>query len=184
MARAGSGSRMEGETRWLPSPGLPARNYGLLGLVLGYVAFLDFLMGTTRGWSTVWGALEFWSPRGAWGPVVVFWLFDAGLPLVIAVASLWTVTVRIGLGAEGIRVVTRFRTRVVPWEALRPGAAIPRGKWGLLRSADTPGRRSPRTIFVTRDQARLILTHPNAPSALFPPEYWSWIDVPPPRGPA
>jgi len=179
MALAEIRSEMDtdGEVRWVPSPGMPSRNYAIIALFLGYVAFLDFLVGTSRGWSTLQSALEFSSSRGDWGLTVVFWEFNAGLLVVIVAVSLWTTTVRIGLGRGGIRVVTRLRTRVVPWQALRPAASSPKGRWGLLRAADTPGQRSPRAFFVTRDQARLILTHPNAPSSLFPPEYWSWIGV-------
>ena len=164
-----------GELVWVRSPGLPPRYFWVIGMVVGYEIFFDLLLGIAPGWHDLERVAKFSPPGGAWALTVIFWEFNAGLPLAVLVASLWTATVRIGLGLEGIRLVTRFRTRDVPWPAIRPGTHSPRGNWVFLRQAASAQQKSSRMFWVTRDQARLILTHPNAPSSLFPPEYWSWV---------
>jgi hypothetical protein len=165
------------EFRWIPSRGIPSRLYPVIGVA---VVLLAIVLGESVwlfGPDAVLQALLL-SPKGnGWLlPFLLYYVF-ASMTLTSVLLVFRNATSRIGIGASGVRVVCRLRTRDFPWESLRPGIAPPSGKWAAFNAGFSTWTGL-RYFWVSIDQARAILTDPKAPRALFPPEYWSWIGVP------
>jgi hypothetical protein len=172
---------------WVASRGFPAR------LLVGFVyisglsiAFAFLVSGPALSGQDLLRALELspvgGTPLGNSLAVSGFAImFAIVLPLFGAVATLSALTIRIGVSSGGLRVVSVLGVRNVAWEVLRPPPRAPRGNWGRIGVSSSSLARA-REFWTTREQARAILAHPNAPRGLFPLEYWAWLGVPPPPG--
>jgi hypothetical protein len=162
--------------RWVESSGLPSRIIVTLLFLIVYAIVIVGLLTWAVGLSVLAQAIELSPAGGAWSETVVFYVMFLGAPLAVLAVTLWIGTVRVGIGDDGIRVVTRLRTSNVAWSSIRPGMGLPKGDWCALRYGMTQ-RTGPSIVWITKDQARAILTHPKSPSGLFPPEYWSWLGL-------
>jgi hypothetical protein len=92
--------------------------------------------------------------------------------------------VRVGLGPEGLTVVSRFKTTPIGWRDLGPATSRPTGNWAVFQRGDpTEQRTSPVgfAFWATKEQGRAILSDPRLDSRRFPPSYWVWAGLPIPR---
>lgn len=165
--------------RWVESPGLPTRLSITALILVVYLVLIAAFLWWAVGLAALLRAIAFSPVGGAWSETVVFYFMFVAAPVAVLLMSLYMGTVRIGLGDPGLRIVTRLRTRDVPWESIRPGWDSPKGEWTFWRFHETR-RTGPSIFWLTRDQARAVLSDPKAPSALFPPEVWTWAGLTPP----
>jgi hypothetical protein len=112
------------------------------------------------------------------------WTFLAILPALVP-ASRYQGPVRGLVLGEGRAVfVGRYPTVDLPVAALRPVWLLPRWGRALLEARLAEPPRCVE-LWVTRKQARAIMTEPGASAALFPSRYWTWIGSPyPPYWPS
>lgn len=167
------------EYQWIPSRGRPVQFSGLLGLTAAFVVYFFVLTYVFLGDGGLVDSLRFIAPGGNGDGIFLIYILSPAVILIGATGALLIPNLRIGIGPDGVRVLTRLGARVVPWNSLRPGEARSKSQWCTLRQA-TSGWRRYRIFWVTKDQAKSILTSPNAPAHLFPPEYWAGIGVTPP----
>jgi hypothetical protein len=164
---------------WVEAHGIPPRFYGMIGVGVALPVFVLFEMAHILGPGGFVHAVEF-SPTGNYWPfTILVYVGTASLALPTLLTILWIAPLRIGTSPEGVCVVTRLRLLNVPWESLRPHIAPPKGEWGVL-VAGYSELRGPRIVWLTKEQARAVLTDPRAPANLFPQEYWRWVEAPPP----
>lgn len=170
---------MESNWKWVTASGLPRR------LVAVWIVFTAVAAGFLVEQALFYGgrglllALELRAPDGDPTTIIVVYMFGVFFPILLIVLLLSVTEVRIGVGPAGLRLISRLRTMDVRWDALGPGGTTPTGEWGTIRRGQSE-LRGPFYFWVTREQARAILSHPEAPATLFPPEYWRWIGLPPP----
>jgi len=81
------------------------------------------------------------------------------------------------LSADGVRLRTWVRTTEVPWTSLRPVGTYPKGSPFQIGSRTERGMTSLGYV-LSKDQGVALLTHPLAPSSLFPPEAWAIVGLP------
>jgi hypothetical protein len=161
---------------WVAAKGVPPRQLATLIFVPICFALAFEVGGFSLG--ALLQSLGFSPPGGLLIDSGLVYALGAVLPIIVILGILNQTEIRIGIGDRGIRLVSRLRTRDVPWDALRPSTTTPSGMWGLL-TIRIPHHSEPHAFWVTREQARAILAHPNAPRSLFPPEYWIWLGLPP-----
>lgn len=165
---------------WVAADGIPPRmlmNLIFIPISLALaIVYVGFSLGETVG------ALEFRPEDGNLLGTAVVYFIGVLLPIVTVLGLLSQTEIRIGIGPSGLQLVSRVRRREVSWAQLRASTTTPSGKWGLVALRGTK-RSNGGAFWVTRDQARAILSHPDAPSDLFPPEYWDWIGIPTPQTP-
>lgn len=159
--------------------GIPPRSLGMVLVFVALAAAFVVEQAVFYGWGGVLRALEFLPPNGDPTATMIVWAFGVVFPVFITALTLGVVETHIGVGEGGVRLVSRFRRREVPWDALRPSSHPPSGGWGLFVRGYTEVR-GPLVFWATREQARAILSHRNAPATLFPPEYWKWVGLPAP----
>jgi hypothetical protein len=167
-------------TRWVPSRGVPTRIL-LFGVLLLILAFgLVGVVAASVGSEGVVHALGF-APSGSigTGAIAVVWLFGVAAPVLLALLILSTPEVRVGIGPEGVELVSRIRRRRLRWDQLWPTYARPTGNW-ILVGYRTGERARLRYFWATKPQALALASYPKAPFNLFPPETRDWLGVVPP----
>ncbi len=166
--------------RTIPSEGVPGRFYLIFVAAAGLVALFFVQLARIWGWQVALDAIRFSPANGDWSSTGFFyvgsglWLLTAALPLLFVSPKY------IRLSPEGVTVVTRLTTRLFYWASLRPSPGLPRGRWGTIHALRDKGGGF-GVLWVTREQARAILSDERAPAHLFPPEYWTWIGATLPR---
>jgi len=163
------------EIRWLLGKGIPRQFYWLLGCIVVFVGFLDAIVGFGRGWVVLARALELDPANGGGILSAAVYIISIGGPLAVVFGALVTVPTRLGVGPKGLRVVTRFGTRDVPWSRLRAGRGTPTTEWAVVQEIPTSPGKLGRAIYVTKEQALTILATPGAPASLFSPECRAWL---------
>jgi hypothetical protein len=166
---------------WVPTRGVPpavvlsiAMTLGLPVLLLGELVFFGGIGVIVKG-------LEFRTEDGLVDNIMFVWMFGVGFPILAVFSYLRNASVRVGVGESGIRVEWRIRSLEVPWPDLRPGVKLPARGWATLAKADPKvSEMWTGWFWVTVRQAKVILDHPSAPRALFPPEFWRKLGVTPP----
>lgn len=171
------------DTRWVPADGLPPRALGPLLMMISIGLALVLEVGLLGGTSAIVRALEF-KPRQMNGVLIVndiliVWLFGVIAPMVAVLSTLNRTQTRIGVGKAGLRLISLLQSKEVPWDRLRPSETPPSRQWVLFRFGYSEWR-GPISFWASKEQARAILSHPDAPRGLFPPEYWNFIGEPRP----
>ena len=183
---------MEGTAAWswIAAPTHPPDFWVRVILGVFFASIIPFTFILVGGWGAdlFWRALTFALPNDSFSFGAALYLDLIGVPTVVIGSAFWWTPIRIDIGPNGVRVDRRFHPRTIRWENLRPSALPPHKEWGwmagwtkasFLGPSGTMGQNFP----VSRTQAIAILAHPKAPAALFPPEFWEWLDRPPRANP-
>ena len=169
---------------WIP--GAPRRL--LPGLLFGgtYLALLleiALLQGPT-GLRWLLYAYTLQTAGPAYWIALYVWTFLAILPALVRVGRYQGPVPGLVLGEGRAVFVGRFLTVDLPVASLRPVWLLPRWGRALLEARLADPQRCVE-LWVTRKQARAIMTEPGASAALFPSRYWTWIGSPyPPYWPS
>jgi hypothetical protein len=167
-----------GVERWVPSRGHLPRLVILSVFLVGFFGFVLLNLARIHGWANLLLALEFVYSPGGTPPIAVYTLLL--LPAVTFLTIRRFDTRKIGLGHAGVILVAPYGARTLAWSDLRPNEYVPSGSWGFMRSL-TPDGKGSRSFWLTKEQAAAILSDSRAPRDLFPPEYWTWADLPQPQ---
>ncbi len=178
----GPTARMNGKgvEMWIPSRGRPLRLTLVIGVVVVFTGLFLLELAWVHGTSNFVRALEF-QPITVDVPLTVFIYVVLAFPIIMLPILVAFDTRGIGLGPAGIQVVTHLTNYKVPWASLRPSIETPKGPWGFIGYV-TKSWAGSGSFWLSKEQAAAILSDPRAPRELFPPEYWSWVNLtPPPR---
>src|SRR5208282_5998251 len=179
----------DGAFEWIETNGIPPRIWFAVAGFRGLSMFLVFFCLGILGSSNVVHSILFeptMEVSGVESPpevVATVWIFVIGFPAIMWGLIVGLVERSVGIGPSGVRVKKWVGTRTLPWESLRPQSLHPRGGWVFMlgTNAARPGSvgalMGPIPFYVSKDQARAILTHLSLPLERFPAPYWSWLGI-------
>lgn len=161
---------------WIPGAPLRLLPWLLGGLYLAFLLELALLEGPAGlRWLLHAYALQKSGP--AYWIALGVWAFLAILPALAQVGGYLGPVRGLVVGEGRTVIVGWYRSVDLPVASLRPVWLLPRADRALLeaRVGDPPQSVE---LWVTRKQARAIMTQPGASTAGFPSRYWAWVGAP------
>ena len=125
------------------------------------------------GWRGTLERLAFIAPPGHLFGVVYFWSFGIAIPLIVILITLNLRKQLVVVDSSGIRGRSLLSRRQARWDELR--YISPVGHDVVFVDYFPKAALFYRRIWLTRNQATVVLTHPKMPVDLVSPEVLKWV---------